>query len=501
MAMRPGLPGYEMESPLGTGSLGVVWRARQRRAGGRTVVIKRLPVGSDERRARAVLDAAERVAALDHPHLVRLLDVVRDGEELALVWSWAPGGSLADRLLGSWRAPADQVAAIGAHLADAAGAAHAANLAHGAIKPSDVVFSADGEPLLADLGVAAWAQVPTDAESGAAYRDPAVLGGAAPDALTDIYGIGAVCWAALAGRPPYVGTARQPVVDAVAAGRCAPLIEAAPDTPPALVDVVEAAMARLPGDRPSTAAALAAALRTATSQAVHVASVLTAGTEPAAAAPATPVWVAPTPAPADAPSAAASAPPAAQTPSPGRRARVLAVVAAAAVPLVALLALGAVRAGARADADATGAGVTAAADSGGASCSVPVPGGVAVAEDAGDAAVQRADVDGDGCPDEVTWRGNVAEVTLAAGGTRRAELGESGDVLVVGDWSCRGSASPGLYRPATGEVFLFDRWASADEPVVDTTARESGVLDGTPRVRDTDGDGCDEIDVARGRPA
>jgi hypothetical protein len=74
-------------------------------------------------------------------------------------------------------------------------------------------------------------------------------------------------------------------------------------------------------------------------------------------------------------------------------------------------------------------------------------------------ALAGPDVDGDGCPEEVTLDGRTATL-----GSVTVLLGEEGDLVALGDWDCDGIATPALLRPATGEVFVFPRW-SIDEPL------------------------------------
>jgi hypothetical protein len=70
------------------------------------------------------------------------------------------------------------------------------------------------------------------------------------------------------------------------------------------------------------------------------------------------------------------------------------------------------------------------------------------------------DVDGDGCPDAVRVAGSVVE---AAG--QRWAVGAPGDRVAVGDWDCDGTATPAVYRPSSGDVFVFVDWAAADQPL------------------------------------
>src|SRR5437588_11459041 len=71
----------------------------------------------------------------------------------------------------------------------------------------------------------------------------------------------------------------------------------------------------------------------------------------------------------------------------------------------------------------------------------------------------RADVDGDGCDDELSFSDGVLST-----GAVRMRLGSAGDHVAVGRWTC-GAATVALLRPATGEVFRFDGWATAGRAV------------------------------------
>ena len=75
------------------------------------------------------------------------------------------------------------------------------------------------------------------------------------------------------------------------------------------------------------------------------------------------------------------------------------------------------------------------------------------------------DVDGDGCPEGVALVGRTATV-----GTVTVSVGQDGDVVVLGDWTCTGIATPAVLRPETGEVFVFTRWSLAAPVEVDAVA-------------------------------
>jgi hypothetical protein len=105
--------------------------------------------------------------------------------------------------------------------------------------------------------------------------------------------------------------------------------------------------------------------------------------------------------------------------------------------------------------------------------------------------VLQADVDRDGCIDEVRY----ADGILQAGDARWA-LGQEGDQVAIGDWACRGSRTPALFRPSSGEVFRFDGWAGLGHDITATSvARVQGGL--ALRAADVDRDGCHELVVER----
>jgi hypothetical protein len=112
--------------------------------------------------------------------------------------------------------------------------------------------------------------------------------------------------------------------------------------------------------------------------------------------------------------------------------------------------------------------------------------------------VLAGDVRGDGCRVAVSWAGNVVEAgTDGPGAPVRFRLGNPGDVLLLGDWDCRGSDAPALYRPGTGEVFLFPRWAGRGETLAAEATVHTGVVHGRARVVGVPGDGCDQVVVDR----
>jgi len=123
---------------------------------------------------------------------------------------------------------------------------HAQGLVHGDVTPANVLFAADGRPLLSDLGVARLLGTrPGEVGGTRGYLDPAVLAGATPGPASDVHGLAATCLAALTGLPPYDEQGHR--------------VDPPDGTHPGLRATLEAALAPDPVDRP-TAEALAVAV-------------------------------------------------------------------------------------------------------------------------------------------------------------------------------------------------------------------------------------------------
>jgi hypothetical protein len=240
------LPGYDVEELVGFGGSGEVWRACDSSTG-EVVALKRLRgdvaslLSAEQLQREAAL-----LATIRHDHIVALRSVVSTNDGLVLVLDYAEGGSLAAVLGARSRLSAGEVVTIGAPLAQALSDIASRGLTHGDVTPGNIVFDGSGKPLLADLGVANLIgdqAAPTGRTPG--YADPAVVSGEDPGPASDVHGLAAVCFTALAGVPPYGDS--EPMV-ALALG---PL---APDAPAALVAAIEAGLDPSPQARPDAAA-------------------------------------------------------------------------------------------------------------------------------------------------------------------------------------------------------------------------------------------------------
>ncbi|MFP5308019.1 MAG: serine/threonine-protein kinase [Actinomycetes bacterium] len=114
-----------------------------------------------------------------------------------------------------------------------------------------------------------------------------------------------------------------------------------------------------------------------------------------------------------------------------------------------------------------------------------------------DAVLLVGDLDGSGCSVTLAWEAGVLTLPAGAAGDEpeRFALGEPTDVPLLGDWACDGTWTPGVYRPATGQLFLFDGVAGADGELTSRPALDTGVVGGVPVVVDPAGDGCHTVEV------
>jgi hypothetical protein len=250
----PAVPGYTLEARLGRGGSGEVWRAVPRR-GGPAVAVKVLVAGDPERQARE----AALLGELDHPHLVRLLEVVHqpqrgDAPRVALVLELLSGGSLAALLARRGRLRPGEVVTAIAPVAAALAHAHGHGVVHGDLSPGNIVFTGEGRPVLTDLGVARVLGETAAGEVTPAYVDPTVARGGAPGPASDVFGVAAAAFHALTGVAPWNAATPGDTLSVAAEGLLPDLAELAQDAPPALIEVIGRGLAADPHDRGSAAA-------------------------------------------------------------------------------------------------------------------------------------------------------------------------------------------------------------------------------------------------------
>lgn len=233
---------YRLETRLGRGGMGVVWRATDQLLE-RRVAVKELTqdtsLSADEARLRRdrTLREARAVAQLHHPHIIVVHDVVEDDERPYIVMELIDGGSLADRISGDGPVDADEAARIGIALLGALGAAHAAGVLHRDIKPANVLLE-DGTDriVLTDFGIAQVAGATTLTESGSfvgspEYTAPERMSGVRTGPESDLWSLGALICTALSGESPFRRDSLGGILHAVVIDEVRPPAQAAPLLP------------------------------------------------------------------------------------------------------------------------------------------------------------------------------------------------------------------------------------------------------------------------------
>lgn len=249
--------GYVAEELIGRGASADVWRGRQTRTGA-AVALKRIPLTGRQAVHSARAEAAV-LAGLSHPHLIGFRELVPDGDAVVLVLDFAPGGSLAALIeRRRFLAPGEVVTAL-APICAALAYAHNEGLVHCDVSTSNVLFAADGKPLLADLGVARLldgaAAVSGSAEHAGTvgYLDPAVAAGAAPGPASDVFAAAAVALHALTGAPAWPAQSVTAAISLAAGGEIPDLADRLAGTPAPLRRVLQRALSIEPFRRGSAA--------------------------------------------------------------------------------------------------------------------------------------------------------------------------------------------------------------------------------------------------------
>lgn len=268
---------YRVVRRLESGGMGVVYEAVQEGLG-RRVAVKTLHahLATDETSLERFKREAMQVAGLGHPNIVQITDFVAGpGEAPFYVMEYLEGQSLRDLVAQHLRLAPERAAAIGMQILSALAAAHAAGLVHRDIKPGNVFVTpiAGGADLvkLLDFGVAKVVRdgPPSSFQSDVrhvvgtvSYMAPEQLLGESVDGRADLYSLGATLHHAMAGRRPF-DDATSPVELTRAICRSPPprLEDEVRGIDKGLAAVIARALAKSPGDRFASAAAMAESLR------------------------------------------------------------------------------------------------------------------------------------------------------------------------------------------------------------------------------------------------
>ncbi len=204
---------YRLQQRIGSGAMGVVWRAVDERLH-RTVAVKQLLLQqgyteeeTEEARQRSMREG--RIAArLQHQNAIAVFDVAEDEGQPVLVMEYLPSKSLATVLAERGTLPPLEVARIGTQVAAALSAAHMAGIVHRDLKPGNILLGNDGTAKITDFGISRAIGDVSITKSGIlagtpAYLAPEVALGRDPAPASDVFSLGSTLYAAIEGEPPF----------------------------------------------------------------------------------------------------------------------------------------------------------------------------------------------------------------------------------------------------------------------------------------------------------
>lgn len=283
---------YQILERIGSGGMGVVYRARQKKLN-RLVAVK--VIRSDRNAAQDEVlrfrREAEKLAELRHPNVVQVFDA---GEERGcpfFAMELIEGGSLARKLEDGWLPTPNQAADLVRALAEGIQYAHISGIVHRDLKPANILLDDDGRgrrshdiegidatpahenlsltPKITDFGLA---KKLDDGESltntgvvvgTAKYMSPEQAQGDSKNVgpAADIYSLGAILYELLTGRPPFLGTSLVDTLERVRSHEPWPVRQLSPGVPRDLETICLKCLCKKPADRYRTAADLAQDLR------------------------------------------------------------------------------------------------------------------------------------------------------------------------------------------------------------------------------------------------
>ncbi len=252
---------YELGEVIGRGGMGTVFRAVDSVLG-RPVAVKILrgPLAEHDSSSVARFEREARAAAsLNHPAVVAVYDTGADDTSRFIVMELVVGQSLEAILRQGGPLDPDRAAEIAAQVADALAAAHRAGIVHRDIKPANVMVAGDGTVKVLDFGIARAIDGATLTQNAVvlgtvAYMSPEQAAGRPADERSDIYSLGCLLYAMLAGHPPFTGDGAAAVLHQHANIAPRPLRDEGNHVPRSLEAVMLEMLEKSPDRRPQTAA-------------------------------------------------------------------------------------------------------------------------------------------------------------------------------------------------------------------------------------------------------
>lgn len=257
---------YRLLEPLGQGGFSTVYRAEHMTLGNEVALkVLRSELAQDETFVRRFRREARRTVLLDHPNIVRVLDLDQVDGQLFIAMEYVPSQDLHDVLIMEKLLPLDRAVGIIRQLASALDYAHRRGLVHRDVKPGNVLVREDGVVKLTDFGLVKASEGSQLTQTGTtlgtpAYMSPEQTQGEPVDSRADLYALGVMAYEFVTGRVPFQGDTpvsvvymhvhETPPLPSMISQRAAGPVE----------PVLLKALAKNPADRYQTGSALANAL-------------------------------------------------------------------------------------------------------------------------------------------------------------------------------------------------------------------------------------------------
>ncbi|RSN62860.1 serine/threonine protein kinase [Amycolatopsis sp. WAC 04182] len=232
---------YRLVEQIGSGAMGVVWRAIDVRLE-RSVAVKQIlpqpgvsEAERDNMRQRAMREA-KNAARFQHPNAIVVFDIAEHGGDPCLVMEYLNGPSLSAIISEEGTLPLGRVAKIGEQVASALVAAHRAGIVHRDVKPGNILIDEAGTAKITDFGISRAAGDMTLTQTGLiggtpAYLAPELARGSDPVPSSDVFALGATLYQAIEGQTPYGNSSNQlALLYAAANGQINPPQQAGPAT-------------------------------------------------------------------------------------------------------------------------------------------------------------------------------------------------------------------------------------------------------------------------------
>jgi Tol biopolymer transport system component len=265
---------YEIQSLVGAGGMGEVYRAHDSRLD-RTVAIKVLPASfsADRERLQRFAQEARAAAALNHPNILSIFDIGEERGAPYVVSELLEGETLRERLR-TGPLPTRRVIDYAVQVAKGLAAAHEKGIVHRDLKPENLFLTNDGRVKILDFGLAKLTQPQSSSSSGdaptvqvatetglvmgtAGYMSPEQVRGKPADHRSDIFSFGAILYEMISGKRAFHGESAADTMSAILKEETPELSETARNVPPGLERIVRHCLEKIPAQRFQSAGDLA----------------------------------------------------------------------------------------------------------------------------------------------------------------------------------------------------------------------------------------------------